>query len=164
MNLYEIDQAISAMIENSVDPETGELVLNEDALNDLQMERDAKVENLALYIKNLKAEAIAIKAEEDALAKRRQSAEKKAARLTEYLKDALDGEKFSTAKVAVTFRSSQSVELEKDFLLWATKTNNDNLLRYKDPEPNKVAIKALLAEGGYVPYAKLVTTTSMTVK
>ena len=54
MNLYEIDAAITACI----DPETGE-VLDEEALNALHMERSAKVESVALWIKNLNAEAAA---------------------------------------------------------------------------------------------------------
>ena len=65
MKLYEIDQAIM----DCIDMETGEIV-NEELLNDLQMERDAKIENVALWIKELKAEAEALKAEKLAFAER----------------------------------------------------------------------------------------------
>ena len=96
MNLYEIDRQIQELIENSVDPETGELTLDPAALDALQMEREAKIENLACYVKNLTADAKAIKAEEQALSERRKAAENKAERLKRYLSDALEGEKFST--------------------------------------------------------------------
>jgi hypothetical protein len=55
MTLYEIDDAILAC----VDPETGEII-NPEALTALQMEREKKLENVALWVKDLKAEAEAI--------------------------------------------------------------------------------------------------------
>ena len=72
MTIYEIDNEIM----NCVDMETGE-VIDTDKLNDLQMERDAKIENVALWIKELKAEAEAIKNEKQALADRQRVAENK---------------------------------------------------------------------------------------
>lgn len=62
MNLYEIDQAILACI----DPETGELI-DEAALVSLQMERADKIRNVALWVKNLNASVVALKAERDAI-------------------------------------------------------------------------------------------------
>ena len=43
MKLYEIDQTIM----DCIDMESGEII-NEELLNNLQMERDAKIENVAL--------------------------------------------------------------------------------------------------------------------
>ena len=54
MNLYEIDAAITAL----VDPETGE-ISDFDAFDQLSMARDQKIENIALYYKNLVADAAA---------------------------------------------------------------------------------------------------------
>ena len=51
-SLYEIEEQIL----NCVDLETGEII-DEEALANLSMERDTKVENIALWIKNLLAEA-----------------------------------------------------------------------------------------------------------
>ena len=59
MKLYEIDAAIMECI----DLETGEIV-DADRLTALQMEREQKLENVALWIKDLDAEAKALKAEE----------------------------------------------------------------------------------------------------
>lgn len=58
MNLYEIDLAIEEAFTQAVDPETGEV--NDEymaQLDALEMERDRKVENIACFIKNLKADA-----------------------------------------------------------------------------------------------------------
>ena len=63
MNLYEIDAAITAL----VDPETGE-VSDFDAFDQLSMARDQKIENMALYYKKLVADAGAYKAERLAFA------------------------------------------------------------------------------------------------
>lgn len=106
INIYKIDAAITAC----VDQETGE-ILDEAALDALVMERDKKIENVACWIKDLKAEAGAIREEEKALADRRHSAENKAESLKQWLNDALRGEKFKTAKVSVSYRKSKSVHV-----------------------------------------------------
>ena len=69
MTLYEINAALEAF-ESEVDEDTGE-ILNYDKLAELNMAKDEKRENIALYIKNLTAEAKAIREEEKALAERR---------------------------------------------------------------------------------------------
>ena len=53
--LYEIMQEIEGF-EFEVDGETGE-ILNADALDLLEIERDTKIENICLWIKNLRADA-----------------------------------------------------------------------------------------------------------
>ena len=80
MTIYEIDQSIASL----VDPNTGEIG-DYDMFCELQMEREAKVENMALWIKNLNAEADAIKAERDNLYEREKAARNKADRLKKYL-------------------------------------------------------------------------------
>ena len=111
MKLYEIDNAIL----DCIDTETGE-VIDIDKLNELQLERDTKIENVACWIKDLKAEAEAIKAEKLALAERQKAAENKAESLKKWLAYALDGEKFSTARCSVSFRKTESVEVTEDGL------------------------------------------------
>ena len=88
MNIYEIDSAILALI----DPETGE-VLDNEAFDALQMERDEKIENIACWLKNTDAEAKAIRNEELELAKRRKALENRVDRLKAYLGYALNGNK-----------------------------------------------------------------------
>ena len=162
MKIYEIDQAIEDLIANSVDPDTGELTLDFKELEDLQMERDRKIENLGLYIKNAAAEAKAIGEEERALASRRRALEAAGDRARSYLEFVLHGEKFTTPRLAVSYRSSQSVELDNDFLEWAMR--NDQYLRYKLPEPDKVQIKEDLKNGAQIPHAKIVVNKTMTIK
>ena len=162
MPLYEIDEEIQELL-SEVDPETGELITDYKALDALLMEREAKIENIVLFIKNLSSDVRELKAEEAALAERRKKAEKKAERLREYVSHALGGEKFQTPRCCVSFRKSTALELGEGFTEWA-KEHAATLLRYKEPEPDKAAIKAALAEGALIPDAKLVQNTTMTIK
>lgn len=141
MSIYDIDSAIVSLI----DEETGE-VTDEEAFDALQMERDVKVENIGLYYKDLTAEAKAIKEEEESLAARRKSVENKAERLKKLLTYALQGQKFSSPRLKVSYRKSSTVELKDGFLDWASE-NADDLLTYSEPKPNKTLIKAAIKDG-----------------
>lgn len=163
MRIYEIDNEIQRLVTEAVDPETGELKLDYEALDALQMERDRKVENLALLVKNRTADIEAYAGEINRLTERRKAAEKEVARMREYLQYVLGNTKFETPKVAVSFRKSQKVALEPDFLSWAWRTDQ-SLLRMKDPEPNKTEIKKRLADGEEIPFASLEENYTMTIK
>lgn len=108
MNLYEIEGAIMSL----VDEETGE-VADYEALEALEMERDKKISNLGCFIKNLRAEAAAIKAEKMALAARQQAVENHVDRLEEYLLRYLNGTKYEDGRVKISFRKSESVEIDE---------------------------------------------------
>ena len=153
MKLYEIDQAIM----DCIDMETGEII-NEELLNDLQMERDTKIENVALWIKELKAEAEALKAEKMAFAERQKVAENKMESLKKWLAYALNGEKFKTVRASVTFRTTDKVEIADIYKL------DENYLRYKKPEADKDAIKKAIKAGQEVAGATLVPSTSVIIK
>ena len=153
MTLYEIDAAIL----DCIDAETGEVV-DADKLNDLQIEREEKVEAVALWIKDLTAEAAALKAEKQAFSERQAAAEKKAESLRKWLSDALAGQKFKTTRVAVSFRKTESVDVPD---VWAL---DDSFLKYADPTPDKQKIKAALKAGEAVTGAALVEGQSMTIK
>lgn len=160
MKLYEIDQAIEACI----DLETGE-ILDAERLNALQMERTAKLEGVVCWVKNLEAEADALKAEKDNLAKREKAARNKAESLKEWLAYTLQGEKLTTAKAAVSFRKSEAVEIpNKDlFIVWAS-TEHNSLLKYSQPEPKMQAIKEALKAGVMIPCARLVERQNIQIK
>lgn len=108
MTLYELTKQIQELSEREwADPDTGE-ILDEDvanALNALTLERDEKIENVALWYKDTLAEAEAIKAEENKLASRRRGKERLAESLKRYLDYALAGQKFSSPRVAISFRN-----------------------------------------------------------
>lgn len=168
MTLFEIDAAILAAIAHGTDPETGE-INNLDELMGLQMERDHKIENIACLIKNIKADVKALKEEAQALTERRRVAENKVARLEAVLDEALDGQKFSTPRCVVSFRSSKAVEVDDEDALinWACLNGQeDNFVRYRAPEINKANLLRYLKEGCTLnpPGVRLVERRSLGVK
>lgn len=154
MNLYEIDQAILACI----DPETGELI-DEAALVSLQMERADKIRNVALWVKNLNASVVALKAERDAFDERLKAAQKKADALKQYLANALGGEKFTADECVVSFRRSASVCVFDEQALPAAYIT-EKITR----SPDKAAIKAAIKSGAEVPGAALVDNLNVQIK
>ena len=156
MNLYDIEYEIT----NCVDSETGEII-DEQRLDALQMAREKKIENILLWIKNLKSEAGAIREEEKKLADRRQSDEKKAESLTQYVQNVLNGEKFKTSRVVVSYRKSEAVIVDDLQLMQET---CDEYLKYKDPEPDKAKIKAALKDGITVPGCHMEERQNITIK
>ena len=154
MTLYDIDQAIMSC----VDPETGEIIDTE-KLDYLSMERDSKIENIGLWIKDLKAEADAIKNEIANLQKRKKVAENKAESLKNYLEYALDGQKFKTARLSVSYRRSESVNVTDP-----TKLPEDLIETIIDIKPNKTEIKKAIKAGLAVDGAELIEKTSIQVR
>ena len=162
MTLYEIDQAIQYIVDNAIDAETGE-ILDEDLtakLDELQMAREQKCENIGCFIKDLDAEAKAIREEEKALAVRRRIAENKAERLRGYLAFCLKGERFNTPRCSVQFRKNTVVAVDENRLNEVP----EKFLRYKDPEVDKKAVREALKAGEAVPGCTLAESVSMIIK
>lgn len=158
MTLFEIDKAIEAFFEENVDLETGEL-LNIEQLDELNLAREQKIENIGLYIKNLEAEKEAVKHEKDNFADREKRLGKKIESLKGYLGYALQGQKFSTPKVAVSFRKSESV-LVKDEYLVPDKYCEFTMVR----KPNKTNLKKALKDGEEIMGVELVEKQNISVK
>ncbi len=153
MNLFEIENEIM----NCWDQETGE-ILDSDRLDQLEMERDTKIENIALYIKNLTADAEALKAEKQSFAERQKAAENKAESLKKYLATYLAGQKFSTPRVAISFRKTSSVNVTDMTAI------PKEYLKFADPTVDKNAIKAAIKAGTSVAGAEIVEGKSMSIK
>ena len=140
-----------------------------DTLDGMEIAIQEKAESVALYTKNLDYEITAIKNEKSRLDARLKSKEKSCKNMLEYLKNCLEAaklKKIETPRAAISIRNNpESVEIadEKSFIGWA-QDNNDDLLRYKDPEVNKTAVKQLLKAGEEVPFAKLIRTQSLNNK
>lgn len=152
--LYEIDRAIM----NCCNQETGEMI-DQEALDALMMQRTEKLEAVALWIKNLQSDAIAFKAEKEAFAEREKAANAKAEQLKNYLARALDGQKFSTNRCAVSFRRSESVEVMDEGSI--PKAYMVETVTYK---PDKKLIKDLLKNGENVGGCRLVETLNAQIK
>lgn len=165
MNLYEINQEILNAIENLEVDENGE-ISSTSKLDELQEMFETKCENIACYIKNIKSDADALKAEEDKLKERRKVLEHKADRLKEYLSNAMQSTgntNITTARAAMSFRKSNVVETDENFIEWAL-MKDEKLLTFKKPEPNKKEIRKLIESGKAIPYAAIVEHQNLQIK
>lgn len=155
MTLYEIDNRIM----ECVDLETGEIIDSE-ALESLQMERESKCENIALWIKNLTAECEAVKNEKSKFEQRQKALTNRITALKKYLLYALQGEKFSTPRVTVSYRRSESVEIAESVKIEDLPLNLWNA----EPKPDKTAIKAYLKAGKVLEGITLVESQNIQIK
>ena len=153
MNLYEID----AEITKCIDEETGE-ILDIEYLEHLDMERDRKIENIGCWIKNLNAEAAALNEEKDKLGARQKAAENRASDLKKYLSGYLSGDKFKSARVAISWRKSKSVDIKDISKL------PQEFLKQVDPVPDKTGIKNAIETGKEVPGAEIVVNQSIQIR
>lgn len=153
MNIYEIDSQILSCI----DEETGE-ILDTERLEKLIQDRQNKIESVACWYKNVVAEAEAIKAEIAVLKIRKEHDEKLAENLRNYLSNVLDGEKFKTPKVSISYRKSSSVEVDDVYKL------PDEFLTYKAPEPKKSLIRSAVKAGQKFEGVRIVEKNNIQIK
>ena len=153
MKLYEIDSSIL----DCVDIETGE-IFDIDKFEELSMARDAKVENICLWIKNLKAEAEALKVEKEVFAQRQKAVENKMESLKRYIGSYLEGAPFKTAKVQVSFRKSEALEISEGAQI------PEEFLKYKEPDVNKVELKKAIKAGQSFAGVQIVENKNISIK
>ena len=162
MKLYEIERELEEAVANlfeTVDEETGEV--NPESLlriEELKLDREQKLENIACYIKNLESDAKALKDEETVLNARRKVIENKIARLKTFLEQHMStDEKITSARAVVSFRKSKKVSIINSALI------PKRLLRIKT-EPDKVAIKDEFAKGKKVKGCEFIESYSLQIK
>ena len=161
--LYEIDEKLANIFVTpegtAVDGTTGE-VLDTQALDDLQMEKWTKVDNICRYIKNLQSDMEQYKGEVDKLTARAVSAQKKIDSLKEYLAMHLEaGKKADVPSAQIRWRKSTVVSIpdEKQVPLCYMK-------QVITTKPDKLAIKDLLKAGKAVPGATLEEKQNLSIK
>ena len=161
MNLFEINDAITRCVklENSdgyVDTETGELIDTE-ALDELVMERDTKIRNIACWIRNLESDEEQLAEQETIYKNRKNATKRKKEQLKSYLAAFLNGEKWKNKEVEILWRKSKSVEVTD------IKKLSSYYLRYKEPEVNKKLLGNDLKAGIKLDGAVLVEKNNMKV-
>lgn len=140
-----------------------------DTLEGIEGEFDEKVESIAIYYKQLTAEARMLKAEKATIAKRQSQKERQIKSLETYLFNsmkAIGRNKVDMPKAVVTIRNnapSLVVDDEIKFVNWAQK-NNDNLLKYEMPSIKKNDVKALCKKGEKIPFVHMESKQSLSIK
>ena len=156
-SLYEIDSNIQAIIDSIYSGDDEVTDADFTALLELKAERTAKLENIALYIKNCDSEAAAIKAEIDNLTARAKRLERKSEGLRGILLNSMiaNGDKeISSPRYSAKIRTSKATEIIDESLI------PDDFVRIitHEPErkPDKTAIKKAILSGQEVAGARVV--------
>lgn len=152
--LYELNEKIRSF-DLEVDEETGE-ILNAGELEEIELARNEKIENIALWIKNLKSDAEAYEKEERSFTQKKKTAKNKIESLKSYLECSLAGEKFKTDRVSISYRRSESVEVDPEFI-------DERFITY-EPKISKTDIKEALKAGEELQGARLIEKQSMQIK
>lgn len=141
-----------------------------DTLSGIEEEFEVKAENIGAYIKELTAAAKYLKAEEEALSKRRRAKEKQAEWLKKYLLDSMQDigrKKIDRPMAVLSIRTNpESVHFEDEnaFITLCQRNGSDDYLRYKAPEINRSAVKEALQAGQKIEGASLIRTQTISIK
>lgn len=157
--LFDIEADIREALENLEIDEDG-CVTPESfgKLEALKEERERKLENVALFYKETLVEVEALKNEADKLKERARIAQNRADGLKAYLVSSLNGEPLQTARVAVTYRKSQSVDIDEELL------SKKYYVRKVEEKPDKKAILELLKKGERILGAELIEKSNIQIK
>ena len=170
MKLYEINQAIESIFNGMVDTETGEILTASEELMEqlaaLQMERDRILEYLAKLVLNTRAEAAALKEEENRLKSRRERLEKKESRLMDILDRECAGEKTNLGVATLSYRRTSHVGVADSAkaIRWLKRNKYSDCYRVKDPEVAKSEVKKLINAGINVPGCSVVEDRSCSLR
>jgi len=152
------------LAEEEIDPQAVQ-----DTLEGLQGEIEEKADGLACVIKDLQAQADAIKKEASVLSERARLKRSQAENLSGYLMkqmQAVGKTKIETTRHMLSIRKTPAavkIEDEVGFVKWA-KAIHGEFLRFKEPEIDKTAVKDALKSGLPVPGAVLENGLKLSIK
>lgn len=106
MTIYEIDQSIL----DCVDLETGEII-DIEKFENLQIEREIKIDNTICFYKNVNGVISAIEKEIENLSKRKKQQKNLSENLKSLISYSLEGQKFETSRNKVSWRKSESINI-----------------------------------------------------
>ena len=154
MKLFEINEAIADLI----DFETGE-ILDVEAFDNLKLERQDKLTNIALLYKNMASDAKQLKELEKEYSDRRKRCEKTAEWCKETLARELAGKKFEdeNKRFKISWRKSEKVEITNEDVIPAEYVKQTISF-------DKLAMKDAMKNGNVIDGVQLVETQSIQIK
>lgn len=161
MSIYDDVMACEELLNQCYDLETGEVDEEQEALaQELKLDIIAEgAEKLCKVRANFKSEIDALKAEENRLAEKRKSLEKKIVNIEdfiEYIWRRSDTDKLKAGTFTVSMRLSEAVKLEDNF-------ENKDYGRYEF-KADKVEIKKALKSGIKIDGAEIVVNENLQIK
>lgn len=141
-----------------------------DTLDGIEEAFEDKAVNVAIAVKNMRAEAEQLKAEKLRLAKRQTQKEKAAERLEKYLltsMQAIGREKIDKPQAVIRVKKnpeSTVIDNEESFIEWAEANGYNDLLKYEQPTVRKTKVKGLLQRSVDLPFVHLEQKTKIDIK
>lgn len=168
--LYELTGDFLSLMNMLYDEDVDEESLL-DACEHIETQIEDKADGYAKIIKGLEASAVGIKAEEKRLKERREKLEKRVDLLKHNLEGtmrAMGKTKFKTDLFSFGIRknpASVKIADPEAFIDQCRKDGRDDLLRFKDPEIDKTAVKnAILKDGEVIDGAEIVQTEGLQIR
>lgn len=163
-SLYEINNDLLQILENGFveDKETGEVLLDESNLDELNMEFKDKADNVACFIKDRLALIESIKAEKKALSKRLEVEDKRVAWLKKYLAMALksrDMKGLETGRNKISVKKSTSANVIDE-----SKISDKYFVEKVERKLDKKTLLADLRNGTVIDGAELQENTNLQLK
>ena len=141
-----------------------------DTLEGIEGEFEMKAENIAAFIKSLKAQSDILKNEETALKKRRDTKDRQIESLKTYLLNqmkAIGRKKIDMPKAVISIRNnapSLVVDDELELINWAEEHDMDSFLNYQLPKIKKSEVKKACKDDMNIPYVHMESKESLTIK
>lgn len=165
MNYYELDNQVKEImalyeqgLTEAVDMETGEVFNLAEKLESLEMEKEQKIKNLALYVKNNAMYIDGLKAEKKRIMDEIARMEKRVDGAKDYLKEITEGKGIKDPQFVISYRKTKSTNILDLSLI------PDQYLVMPEPKPDKTAIKKAIEAGENIEGAEIVESVSMSVK
>ena len=164
--IYRLDEQIERAIASAYDHDTGELLISEEEMfqqiENIKADFDTLIDSIASDVKNLKAEAADVKDEKMRLAKRQMHLEARAERAKRLLAYLLHGEKWKNGRHNVTYRKSEELVIDDDFVEWAL-LNAPGLLKL-EPEVRKTDVRNAIKRGTVFEFAHIEQKNNIQIK
>lgn len=164
MRLYDLSAGFEDVLNGGMiyDEETGEILFDEENLDELELALDEKMINSALYIKNLDADIEALKKEESNLSYRRKVAEKKAQRMKDYVLRCMiltERNSLEDPRVSIKTRNSKAVNIDEN-----AKIPNEYCREVHEWKPDRKMLKAALEKGEQIKGVSIEERTNLVLK
>lgn len=162
--LYDIAEDLYSVINGGMvfNEETGEIIFDSENLDQLEAEFNDKLEACGVYVKNLKADVEALKAERTRLSERIRVAENKIERMKSYIFDCMartEMKKLSTSKIEIGTRKSYAVSIDDEKAIPSAFIKTEIVENF-----DKKAIMDALKKGVTIEGASLEERNNITIK
>lgn len=164
--IFLIDNAIRSIIEKSTDLETGEISEQAfEAISNMELTKEQITKNVISYYRECNSNTAIIDAEIKRLQDIKAKFAKQSESIEKYIKKSVpEGEKINTPEYSISWRKSESIEIEPDADIDTIEIIHPDFIRTKK-ELDKTAIKKYCKDADILPVGiKLIQKNNLIIK